>query len=72
MTKRTVKLLRKGWASLMAWVNAMDYSIVDYTNDRIRGLEREIRLLKDEIMQTRIPGGAANGGFHPSTPARET
>lgn len=56
----------------MAWVNAMDCSIVDYTTDRIRGLEREMKLLKDEIMETRMPGEAAKGGFHPSAPAHET
>jgi hypothetical protein len=38
MTNGTVELLRKDWDSLMAWVTAMDYSAVDYTNDRIRGL----------------------------------
>ena len=72
MTKETVKFLRKGWASLMAWVNAVDYSIVDYTTDRIRELEREMKLLMDEIMETRMPGEAAKGGFHPSAPAHET
>jgi hypothetical protein len=28
---------------------AKDYSAVDYTHDRIRGLEREVAQLKDEI-----------------------
>lgn len=72
MTKGNINLLRKGWASLMSWANAMDYSIVDYTNDRIRGLEREMKLLKDEILQTRMPSGATDGRFHPSAPARES
>ena len=35
MTRGAVAMLRKRWASLMAWVAAMDYSVADYTNDRI-------------------------------------
>jgi len=45
MTNGAVALLRKRWASLMAWVAAMDYSTADYTNDRIGRLEREVEQL---------------------------
>jgi hypothetical protein len=37
MTNGAVALLRRRWASLMAWVAAMDYSAADYTNDRWAG-----------------------------------
>ncbi len=63
MTIGAVVLLRKRWASLMAWVAAMDYSAPDYTNDRIGGLEREVEQLKDELRRTRRSAGAADGGF---------
>jgi hypothetical protein len=56
MTNAAVALLRRRWASLMAWVAAMDYSAADYTNDRIGGLEREVEQLKDELTRTRTPG----------------
>ena len=45
-------LLRKRWASLIAWVAAMDYSAADYTNGRISRLERDVRQLKDELRRT--------------------
>jgi hypothetical protein len=72
MTNGTVKLLRKGWDSLITWATAMDYSAVDYTNDLIRGLEHEVKELKDEVRRSRMSAGTADGGFDPSTPARET
>jgi hypothetical protein len=68
MTNGAVALLRKRWASLMAWVAAMDYSAADYTNDRIGGLQREVEQLKDELRRTRISAGATDGGFEPSAP----
>jgi hypothetical protein len=61
MTNGAVALLRKRWASLIAWVAAMDYSAADYTNDRIRGLEREVEQLKDELRRTQMSAGAADG-----------
>jgi DNA-binding HxlR family transcriptional regulator len=54
MTKGALELLRKGRDALMAWVIAMDYSAVDYTNDRIRELETEVKQLKDEVRRTRL------------------
>jgi hypothetical protein len=72
MTNGTVALLRKRWASLIAWVAAMDYSAADYTNDHIGGLEREVEQLKDELRRTRMSAGAADGGCEPSAPSRGT
>ena len=63
MTNGALALLRKLWASLMAWEAAMDYSAADYTNDRIGGLEREVEQLKDELRRTRMSAGAADGGL---------
>jgi uncharacterized small protein (DUF1192 family) len=71
MTNGALALLRKLWASLMAWEAAMDYSAADYTNDRIGGLEREVEQLKDELRRTRMSAGAADGGFEPVLLARE-
>ena len=72
MTNGAVALLRKRWASLIAWVAAMDYSAADYTNGRICGLEREVEQLKDELRRTQMSAGAADGGFEPSAPSRGT
>ena len=71
MTNGALALLRKLWASLMAWAAAMDYSAADYTNDRIGGLEREVEQLKDELRRTRMSGGAADGGSETVLLARE-
>ncbi len=71
MTNGALALLRKLWASLMAWEAAMDYSAADYTNDRIGGLEREVEQLKDELRRTRMSAGAADGGFETVLLARE-
>jgi hypothetical protein len=35
MTRGAVAMLRKRWASLVALAEAIDYSVADYTNDRI-------------------------------------
>jgi hypothetical protein len=56
----------------MAWVTAIDYSAVDYTTDRIRGLEHGVKQLKDEVRRTCRSAGTVVGGFEPSAPARET
>jgi hypothetical protein len=58
MTNGAVALLRKRWASLIAWVAAMDYSAADYTNVRIGGLEREVEQLKNELRPWRRRRGA--------------
>jgi hypothetical protein len=50
----------------------MDYSPVDYTNNRISWLEQEVDQLKAELMRTRMSVGSADGGFDLSAPARET
>ena len=70
MTNGTVKLLRKGRDWLKTLVAAMEYSSFDYTNDRISGLEHELKQLKNELRQTRMSERTADGGFDP--PARET
>ena len=62
MTNGTVKLLRKGRDWLDALVAAMEYSSFDYTNDRISGLEHELKQLKNELRQTRMSAGTADGG----------
>jgi len=56
----------------MARVTAMDYSAADYTDDRIRALEREVTQLKDEIRRTRVSAGTADGRPNPGAPARVT
>ena len=66
------RFLRKRWASLMAWVAAMDYSAADYTDDRIAGLEREVEQLKAELRRTRRFAGAADDSCEPSAPCRGT
>ena len=72
MTNGAVALLRKRWASLIAWVAAMDYSAADYTNVRIGGLERELEQLRDELGRTAClpepPGAASNQVRHPAEP----
>jgi hypothetical protein len=49
MTNGIVKLLRKGRDWLKTLVAAMEYSSFDYTNDRISGLEHELKQLKNEL-----------------------
>jgi hypothetical protein len=68
----TVNIFRKRWDSLMEWVTAMDYSTFDYTNDRIRRLEHEVKRLNDELRRTRISSGTPDGGSDASAQARET
>jgi hypothetical protein len=72
MTNGIVKLLRKGRDWLKTLVAAMEYSSFDYTNDRISGLEHELKQLKNELRKTRMSARTADGGFDPSAPARET
>jgi len=71
MTNGTVKLLRKGWDSLLVFLTAMDYSALEYTDDRISRLEHDVTRLKDELR--RIPRSArtADAMFEPSVPVRE-
>jgi len=72
MTNGTVKLLRKGRDWLKTLVAAMEYSSFDYTNDRISGLEHELKQLKNELRKTGMSTRTADGGFDPSAPARES
>jgi len=41
--------LRRALATVLAWLQAMDYSSFDYTHDRIEHLEREVRQLKQKL-----------------------
>jgi hypothetical protein len=63
-------LLRKAWDRFLGWMTAMDYSFVDYTDDRIRALEREIERLRGECR----PAGAAAAqrDVEPGAPVRDT
>ena len=60
--------LRRALAAVFAWIEAMDYSSVDYALDRIERLEREVGQLKEELRQSRDTGpvdahnGSADGG----------
>jgi non-heme chloroperoxidase len=73
MTNGAVALLRKRWASLIAWVAAMDYSAADYTNDRIGGLEREVEQLAANRSQfyRDLPEGPFYGCNRPGVKASE-
>jgi len=53
MAKGTAGIFRRAWDRLMA----MDYSFIDYSMDRISGLEREVAQLKDELKQARALSG---------------
>ena len=48
--------LRRALAAVFAWIEAMDYSSVDYALDRIERLEREVGQLKEELRQSRDTG----------------
>jgi polyhydroxyalkanoate synthesis regulator phasin len=47
---------RRSLAAVLAWIEAMDYSSVDYALDRIDRLEREVEQLKEELRQGRDTG----------------
>lgn len=48
--------LRRAIAAVFAWIEAMDYSSVDYALDRIERLERGVRQLEEELRQSRDTG----------------
>jgi hypothetical protein len=48
--------LRRAFAAVFAWIEAMDYTSFDYTLDRIERLEREVGQLKEELRQSRDTG----------------
>jgi hypothetical protein len=45
--------LRRALAVVFSWLQAMEYTSVDYTLDRIELLERELGQLKEELRQSR-------------------
>jgi hypothetical protein len=47
---------RRALAGIWAIVQAMESGSSGYTFDRIEGLEREVRRLREEIRQIREPG----------------
>jgi hypothetical protein len=47
---------RRALAAVFAWLQAMEYTSLDYTLDRIERLEREVRQLKEELRQIRDLG----------------
>ena len=44
---------RRALAAVLGWLEAMDYNTGDCTVDRVDRLEREVRRLKDELLQVR-------------------
>jgi hypothetical protein len=44
---------RRALAVVFSWLQAMEYTSVDYTLDRIELLERELGQLKEELRQSR-------------------
>ncbi len=48
--------LRRFMATAWSWLEALEYSSFDYTQDRIERLEREVERLKGEMRQSRDPG----------------
>ena len=50
--------LRRALATIFSWLQAMEYTSVDYTLDRIERLERELGQLKEELRQSRDTGPA--------------
>ena len=45
--------LRRALAVVFSWLQAKEYTSVDYTLDRIELLERELGQLKEELRQSR-------------------
>jgi hypothetical protein len=52
--------LRRALAVVFSWLQAMEYTSVDYTLDRIERLERELGQLKEELRQSRDTGPVDN------------
>ena len=52
--------LRRALAVVFSWLQAMEYTSVDYTLDRIERLEREVGQLKEELRQSRDTGPVDN------------
>jgi hypothetical protein len=48
--------LRRALAVVFSWLQAMEYTSVDYTLERIERLERELGQLKKELRQSRDTG----------------
>jgi uncharacterized protein HemX len=48
--------LRRALSAVFAWLQAMDYTGLDYTVERIDRLEREVGQLREEARQSRDMG----------------
>jgi hypothetical protein len=48
--------LRRVLAAVFAWLQAMEYTSVDYTLDRLERLEQELGQLKEEMRQSHDTG----------------
>jgi hypothetical protein len=48
--------LRRALAVVFSWLQAMEYTSVDHTLDRIERLERELGQLKEELRRSRDTG----------------
>jgi hypothetical protein len=53
--------IRRAFAAVGAWLQALDYTGFDYTLDRTKRLERELARLKEELRQSRE---ASSGDAH--------
>ncbi len=55
--------IRRAFAAVFSFLQAMEHTSFDYTLDRIQRLEREVRQLKEELRQSRDtrPVDAHNG-----------
>ena len=56
-SKKRKRILGRVIDAIVPWENAMDYTPYDYVLDRVRNLEREVLLLRDELSVTRTQRG---------------
>ena len=54
--------------AIVAWENAMDYTPYDDVLHRVRNLERELLLLRDELRTLPVPNNAADRAKPASSP----
>ncbi len=62
-SKKRKRILGRVIDAIVAWENAMDYTPYDYVLDRVRNLEREVLLLRDELSLPAL--GAGGRLFNP-------
>ena len=54
--------------AIVAWENAMDYTAHDYVLDRVRNLEREVLLFRDELRALHALNNASDRAKSASSP----